>query len=317
MSRRLVLLPLMLVWPSLVYAVPEHNDTVRLVPSKTCDPNGVVEFDFDKIETASVQYDSGPTGLTAFLFPAGVAAVSDVRGGSVGITGEEFGLLHALVFSGGSLYGLEAPYGVQAELHKQKSYDTGWDSFSLVAGAIIYDFFGRENAIYPDKELGRFAVKSASTGSFPTGRCGAGIHAAVGQGAAFRQIGSVKIAVFTVVNALGRIVDRGGAIQTHGRVSALHEIEDRHAIESHVTTNTTLTLVVTNVAGVDSSFARQVHASMARAIQPFHTSEDGDVLWVVTTNQIKTTEMKSWELGVMASELAWDAVLSAVEKGAP
>ena len=62
-----------------------------------------------------------------------------------------------------------------------------------------------------------------------------------------------------------------------------------------------------------TTLARQVHASMARAIHPFHALVDGDVLYAVTTNEVESTQLESIGLGIVASELAWDAVLSAVQ----
>jgi 6-aminohexanoate-oligomer endohydrolase len=80
--------------------------------------------------------------------------------------------------------------------------------------------------------------------------------------------------------------------------------------------NTILTLVATNQV-LDrralQQLARQVHASMARAIQPFHTLYDGDVLYAVTTGEIENADLDPVALGVLASELAWDAVLSVVQ----
>jgi L-aminopeptidase/D-esterase-like protein len=76
--------------------------------------------------------------------------------------------------------------------------------------------------------------------------------------------------------------------------------------------NTTLTVVVTNHALDTRSLkqlAAQVHASMARAIQPFHALVDGDVLYAVTTDEIENEALSGTSLGVVASELAWDAVL--------
>jgi 6-aminohexanoate-oligomer endohydrolase len=61
------------------------------------------------------------------------------------------------------------------------------------------------------------------------------------------------------------------------------------------------------------SVGRQVHASMARAIQPFHALVDGDVLYAVTTGEVDGPSLDSISLGVIASELAWDAVLSCFE----
>jgi L-aminopeptidase/D-esterase-like protein len=58
--------------------------------------------------------------------------------------------------------------------------------------------------------------------------------------------------------------------------------------------------------------ARQVHTSMARAIQPFHTLDDGDAFFAVTTDEVEYIGATS--LGLLASDLAWDAVLAAVKE---
>jgi L-aminopeptidase/D-esterase-like protein len=55
--------------------------------------------------------------------------------------------------------------------------------------------------------------------------------------------------------------------------------------------------------------ARQVHSSLARAIDPFHTMYDGDVLYCVTTNALNPAPLSYNEVSYIASELAWDAVL--------
>jgi len=49
---------------------------------------------------------------------------------------------------------------------------------------------------------------------------------------------------------------------------------------------------------------------MARAIQPFHTIYDGDVFFTVTTSEVENPVLGEIALGVLAAELAWDAVLS-------
>jgi len=81
------------------------------------------------------------------------------------------------------------------------------------------------------------------------------------------------------------------------------------------TGNTTLTLVVTNQKlpfWALERLAVQVHGSMNRAIQPFATEDDGDVLYAVTTDEVDNPALSPMDLGVVASELAWDAVLSSV-----
>lgn len=58
--------------------------------------------------------------------------------------------------------------------------------------------------------------------------------------------------------------------------------------------------------------AVQGHGSMGRAIQPFATRQDGDVLYAVTTDEVDNPTLSPARLGLVASELAWDAVLSSV-----
>ena len=312
------------------------NDTVDLHPS-TDPPGPALHVDLPGVEIGIAEYDEGPTGCTVFHFPEGAACSVDVRGGSPGTTGAAYEWVHAICLAGGSLYGLEASSGVAAELLARRDFRTGWLDIPLVAGAIIFDWGPRDNAVYPDKALGRAALRAARQGRFPLGRRGAGRSATVGktfeytegepsgQGAAFRQVGPTRVAVFTVVNAVGAVVDRAGNVVrghldrgTGARRHLVHGVEERLAAGLPVRPppgSTTLTVVATNER-LDQrllrTLGRQVHTSMARAIQPFHTLVDGDVLYAVTSNQVESQLLDSIGLGVVASELAWDAVLAAV-----
>jgi hypothetical protein len=58
--------------------------------------------------------------------------------------------------------------------------------------------------------------------------------------------------------------------------------------------------------------AVQVHTSMGRAIQPFATEQDGDALYAVTTDEVENPAVKPMDLGVIAAEVAWDAVLASI-----
>lgn len=311
------------------------NDTAKLVP-RTDFEGPALDFDFPGLEIGVAEYDEGPTGCTVFHFPGGAASSIDVRGGSPGVSGAGYELVTAICLAGGSLYGLEAAAGVAAELLAQREYRTGWMDIPIVAGAIIFDWGRRDNAVYPDKELGRAALRAARPGGFPLGPRGAGRSASVGkvfayeegepagQGGAFRQVGETRVAVFTVVNAIGAIVNRrGNVVRGHyDRTTGLRRalvpgVEERLAEGQPVRPppgNTTLTVVVTNLR-LDvrqlRTVGRQVHASMARAIQPFHALEDGDVLFAVSTGEIENDPLlDTTALGVVASEVAWDAVLS-------
>ncbi len=313
------------------------NDNTSLKPVTTFS-TPVLEFDFSGFQIGVAEYDEGPTGCTVFYFPKGAATAIDIRGGTVGTFGNH-PWNHALCLAGGSFYGLEAAAGVAAEIFIQKNYGYGFNDIARVSGAVIYDYPPRDNVIYPDKELGRAAMRSVQNNVFPLGARGAGRSATVGkgldfnqgepagQGGAFRLVGPVKMAVFTVVSAIGAVVDRRGRIlrghldRKTGRRNHLHQILEENLISSGSTEppqgNTTLTVLITNQKMDPVSLnqiARQVHSSMARAIAPFHTIYDGDVLYAVTTNEVEHKSLGRVAFGTLAAELAWDAVLSAVNE---
>jgi L-aminopeptidase/D-esterase-like protein len=324
-------------------------------PSPQSPTGRVLDFDYPGLDIGVAAYPDIPTGCTVFnfaldRFPAGVMLELDARGGATWQSGA-FDVVNAISLAGGSVYGLEAAAGVAAELFAQG----GYRDLMAVSGAVIYDVSVveepngfRSQGIYPDKALGQAAVRAAVPGRFPLGNQGAGSGAYVGQwanfphererggqGGAFRQIGPIKVAVFTVVNALGVIVDRQGQIvrggldqRTDVRTTPIQDAEailegkavrlqpEGRTLPGGLTRHTTLSVLVTNVAfprELLRQLGRQVHSSMARAIQPFHTPDDGDVLFTVSTGEMASDDVDSTALGVVASELAWDAVLSCYE----
>ena len=313
------------------------NDNATLTPVTRFD-TPALEFDFAGLEIGVAEYSEGPTGCTVVYFPRGATGVADVRGGAPGtILTHREGWVDAICLAGGSVYGLEASSGVNAELLARKKYDTDWNNIAIVSGAVIFDFnrFRVNRSVYPDKALGRAALAAARPGWFPGGSRGAGVCASVGkwlrepyelersgQGGAVYAAGDVRVAAFTVVNAVGCLVDRrGAAVRGHldpktgrrHRVGEVVSIRREAGPEPDVPPgNTTLTVIATNqVMGIRelNQMARQVHSSMARAIDPFHTMYDGDVLYAVTTNEIDPAPLKYNEISYIASELAWDAVL--------
>ncbi|MSP83822.1 MAG: peptidase S58 DmpA [Alphaproteobacteria bacterium] len=260
--------------------------------------------------------------------------------------GYDFPNLDAVTIAGGSWYGLAASAGVAAELKRGGRKSGDWRNLANVAGAIVYDLGDRRlNEIHPDERLGAAALAAARPGRFPLGAQGAGrivmqgsyfglwLHS--GQGGAFRQIGPTKIATFVVVNAVGAVVDRSGRVVHGGQPLGVPETSIDallRLVPDHLRTvpgtimgqrverpknpaNTTISVVVTNQRLPFSALQRlavQVHASMGRGIQPFATANDGDVLFAVTTAEIDDPDLQPTDLGTVASELMWDAVLASV-----
>jgi L-aminopeptidase/D-esterase-like protein len=329
-------------------------DQGSLVPNTKID-GPVLTFDWPAVEVGVGSYEEGPTGVTVIRFPKRASMMVDVRGGAPGTVNTDalrlgYGrpFTDAIVFSGGSAYGEEAITAVATGLKDDGVRSGDWLDVAFVAGAIIYDFGGRRfNEIYPDKRLAQAALRAARTGIFPLGAQGAGRMAMQGgyfgcnthsgQGGAFRQIGATKIAAFTVVNAYGAVTDRAGRLvacnrpKSWGNLTATSELLrnlpqslnaswDAAAVapDAGGTRNTTVSLIVTNQKLDTASLQRmavQVHTSMARAIQPFSTSEDGDTLYAASTQEIDS-ELRPVTLMTIASEVMWDAVLASVPDNA-
>jgi L-aminopeptidase/D-esterase-like protein len=85
----------------------------RQSPS-TRDISPSLSFDFPGLRVGIAEYNEGPTGVTVFHFQERAFAVVDSRGGAPGSMMTEalaanFGkFVSAIVFAGGSAYGLEA-----------------------------------------------------------------------------------------------------------------------------------------------------------------------------------------------------------------
>lgn len=318
------------------------NRDIAPVP-RTGGHRDLVYYDFPGIEVGVAEYAEGPTGTTVIHIPAGARLAIDARGGAIGMSNGFEYFAHAICLTGGSVYGLSAGAGVAEELHARHGNRGSVDDLKLVSTAVIYDFSARDNAIFPDAALGRAAIRAASHGAVPVGRVGAGASASAGkidyarteftgQGAAFGRAGEACLLVITVANPVGVIVDRDGTVIRGNYDAATRR---RRPLESDCLAmleqsqrpaaargNTTITAVVTNVRLTDKElihFGRQVHSSMNRAIQPFHTALDGDTLFALTTDEVELSPpedrdngmMNSIALGTLASELAWDAVLRA------
>lgn len=299
-------------------------------------------FDWPAVQIGIGSYEEGPTGLTIFHFPNRATGVVDVRGGSPATLntdalrlGYGASFVDAIVFAGGSGYGEEAIAGVATSLKERGARGTGWNDIAIVPGAVIFDFH-RLNDIYPDARLAHAALASVRPGLFPLGAQGAGrmamqggffgCTAHSGQGASFHQRGSLKIAAFVVVNAYGSIVDRDGKlVRCAGEAKDMPKIADlmaqvgnRAAPEQAPpvpSRATTLSLIMVNRQMSYAALQRlavQVHTSMARAIQPFSTQDDGDTLFALSTQELAAEDSKlsSVQIDTIAGEAMWDAILA-------
>ncbi|MFO1414277.1 MAG: P1 family peptidase [Burkholderiales bacterium] len=308
-------------------------------------------FDWPMVRIGTAEYKEGPTGVTVFSFARPVLATVDVRGEPATANtdwlrlGKDRPTVSAVVLSGGSFYGLESTTAVATAMKDDHERTGALGDVAHTTGAIIYDLGDRRlNEIYPDKRLAQAAWRAAQPGVFRVGSAGAGrmaktgaifgLNAHSGQGGAYYERGNLKVAVFTVNNALGAVTDRKGRIaagyfdpawpkdmETAALLATARDKWVQSPVRTAPSGNTTISLVVMNQKlnfGDLQRLAIQVHTSMSRGLQPYATEYDGDVLFAVSTGEVELpTDPKERQsnitlLPIIASELMWDAILSSV-----
>ncbi len=282
----------------------------------------------------------GLTGCTAILCEAGAVAGGDIRGSATGT--EEWDVLnplhvtdriHAVLFAGRSVFGLEAASGVRRFLeHKGVGFRFGGLRVPIVPAAILFDFGIGKPGIRPTREMGESAAAKASDGPVAEGAVGAGTGATVGKILGMKNAmksgigsftveiaGGVKVSALAAVNAVGDVRDPStGKIVAGARVSP-DSMEFADAVKVLKTRpvaptprNTTLVVVATNAALTKveaTKLARFGSLGVARTINPVNMMSDGDV---VIGMSIGTAKASLDALGVAAAEAISESILRAV-----
>jgi L-aminopeptidase/D-esterase-like protein len=284
-----------------------------------------------------------PTGCTVVLAPPGSIGAVDVRGGSPGT--RETDLLapdnvvqnvHALVFAGGSAFGLDAASGVMRFLAEKKiGYETSAGPVPIVPAAILFDLnVGGRPDIRPDAACGYEAARRATT-TFEEGSVGAGAGATVGKllgpsramkggvGTAAASLpDGVNVAALVIVNAVGTVVDpRTGRAIAGVRTADGRALEDPFALVRRGAVpigpgreHTTIGVVLTNARLTKAqahTVAKMAQDGIARAIVPSHTSQDGDTLFTLATGAVGRDANAS-AIGALAADLVAEAIGRAV-----
>ncbi len=294
-------------------------------------------------------YENG-TGCTVILCEAGAVAGVDVRGG--GPATRETDLLrpenmveriHAVVLSGGSAFGLDASSGVMEYLERRGAgFDTGVAKVPLVCAASLFDLGVGSSSVRPDKEMGIVACGQAASPNADDkleGNVGAGVGCSVGKlagmehatksgiGMAGLDIDGLQVAVVIAVNAAGNVINKDGSVLAGVRDDDGKPMHQEQFIfapkkafaqlaSGNPVTNTTIGCVVTN-AEITKAQARKIasiaHDGLARAINPVHTSNDGDTLFVMGTGSVQVQNVVD-TVGVLSAELIEQAIRNAVKK---
>jgi len=281
------------------------------------------------------------TGCTAVLFedPEGAIVGVDVRGSSPG-TRETDRLgphgtvrkTHALVLTGGSAFGLAAAEGVVSYLEESGiGLDIGVTRIPLVSAAVLFDLLLGDPAIRPDFPMGYEAAASAKSGDFAQGSVGAGTGATVGKvlgmeramkggigSVSVRLDGGLVVAALAAVNAFGDVRDPktgrviAGPRQDDGTLGDTVELLPEAASRLRWAENTTLGIVATNARLMKSGankVAQMAHDGLARAIEPVHTTIDGDVAFAVSVGEV---DAETDVIGAWGARAMQEAILRAV-----
>lgn len=277
----------------------------------------------------------GKTGVTVLRFDAGAVAAVDVRGAAPGT--RETDLLkpenlidkvHAIVLSGGSVWGLDAMSGVVQVLEENDiGFDTGIAKVPIVTGAVLFDLGVGSASARPDTVMGRKAAEAATGRRIETGAVGAGCGATLGkiygrEYASKSGLGAHCIALadgffvaaIVAVNPYGEVFGRNGQLLGASTAPAsLRDAENYSASGDFPGSNTTIGAIVTNATLTKSEalkVAQMAHDGLARAIRPAHTLYDGDTLFAAGTGTKGTINVN--RLGMLAADAVEAAIHSSV-----
>lgn len=292
------------------------------------------------------------TGCTVILCEEGAPAGVDVRGGGPASRETELlnpaaacQMIHAVLLSGGSAFGLDAAGGVMEYLaEKGIGFAVGNLRVPLVVESCIFDLLFASDQVKPDKAMARKACEAAEKNCPTEGNVGAGCGATVGKlgGAEFAmnsglgmyavQLGDLKVGAIVSVNACGDVYDEetnqilAGMLtpdqqgfadsekvmyQMYQQLSAAPTSPENSSSIGGVT-NTTIGCIITN-ARFDKAKLNKIASfaqnGYARSIRPVHTMNDGDTIYALSVGDL---EADINVVGTLASRVMAQAVRNAV-----
>jgi L-aminopeptidase/D-esterase-like protein len=247
--------------------------------------------------------------------------------------------VNAVVLAGGSAYGLDAAQGVVRYLEERNiGWKVGSGVVPIVPGAILFDLgFGGQPKIRPTADCGYKAAGAATTAPVAEGNVGAGAGATVGKMGGGRSmkggLGSAAIALpnglvvaaIVAINAVGDVIDpqtgqvvAGVRTEDGKRLADVRKLLRAGSIgrrpQARPGENTTIGLVATNarLSKVDvNRVALMADDGFARAINPSHTTGDGDTVFALATGRWEGDANASM-IGALAAEAMAEAIVRAV-----
>ena len=281
--------------------------------------------DIENIKIGNAQNKEAATGCTVIICERGAVTGLDVRGGGPASRESELTkpfatteMIHAVLLSGGSAFGLDASGGVMKYLEERNiGFDVGVTKVPLVCQSCIFDLRIGDYKVRPDSSMAYEACKDSENNNPKMGNYGAGTGACVGKilGADYAmksglgfyavQIDDVKVGAIVSVNAFGDIYDYDSGKMIAGLLNenknGLRSSEDElikitqnknltfTSTAKDIVTNTTIGAVITNAKFTKSQMgkiASMAHNGFARTIKPVHTTLDGDSIYAMSVGDI-------------------------------
>lgn len=303
--------------------------------------------DVPGIHVGQVEDVDAGTGLTIIIADNkdGMAAGISVKGGGPASRDSELlnpksaaSGINALVFGGGSAFGLDATGGVLKYLEEKGiGYDVGVTKVPLVCQSDIFDLTVGDPFIRPDYNMGYKACVAAFNDNYKDGCYGAGCGATIGKmlgmdfcmksgiGSYVLKKDDLIIGAIVVVNAFGDIYDyhtgkiMAGLLNEDKRTfkdTSKLMYESYKPIDNKFTDNTTIGAVFTNASfnkAELTKIADMAHNGYARSIKPVHTSADGDTIYALSIGDIKADIDI---IGTLASDVIAEAIQVAIKSAA-
>ena len=298
--------------------------------------------DIENIKIGQVENVEAGTGCTVFICEEGMRAGLDVRGGGPASRDSQLlnplmaaQVVHGILLSGGSAFGLGAANGVMQYLEENDiGFDVGVTKVPLVVQSDLFDLTVADTYVRPDAQMGYEAARLAlEDPNYLDGNYGAGCGATVGKiggmetcmktgiGSYALQAGDFKIGAVVALNALGDVFDWKTGEQIAGLLN-----EDRtelrstsevmksslDVVENRFVGNTTLGIVITNGRFEKAQLCKiagMAHDGYARSIRPVHTSVDGDSIYAVSVGDVAVDQDVA---GILAAEVISEAINRAV-----
>ena len=268
------------------------------------------------------------TGCTVILCDGAATAGVHMGGGAPATIqtdiigpGSATAILHAVLLTGGSAFGLAAYAGVMRFL-EERGVGVAVRDWRVphVAGAVIFDLMAGDGHVRPDANAG-YAACAAATADPTEGLVGAGTGGTVaklqggrapgGLGIASARAGAAMVTAVMVVNALGDVWD--------GEHSAW-VARSAPGTPAPAAGNTTIGAVLTDAAlGREAirRIATTAHDGLARAIRPAHTDFDGDTIFALAYGE---QEANPIDVQIAAADAVEKAIVRAIRlsgSGAP